>query len=392
MASIYKRADGGAAFQCEVVVPKKDGTRKPVRVSLGITDRKLAKRVAGKVQGLADTLEPAKKKTQAQLMNAIEAIFHEADVPPPWEVGASNTSFTVFAKAWLDRKRAASSKATINVASATIEEFATIAGDKPMSGYSGHRIQEWHDSLVAAGYASNTVNVRFSIIKAIFKHAVSLGAIQVNPAAAIQVVKGESVLKRQELPDDIFEEISAWLMKQAADRKVDRPYFEWVQAMNIARYAGLRLGDCVKVKRKDFSYGSKHSILCYTAGKTGRPVCVPIFPPLRSLLIAWKESSSGDYFMPVLASKSASYLSESFTDIITAAGVENPVVKLPSGRDFQALSFHGLRHAFVSDLARRGVPENLRMILSDHTTKKAHATYDHSTAADLADKIAPYFQ
>lgn len=44
-----------------------------------------------------------------------------------------------------------------------------------------------------------------------------------------------------------------------------------------------------------------------------------------------------------------------------------------AGRAFNALSFHSLRHTFVTQLEATGVAPDQRMLLADHTDAKSHA-------------------
>jgi site-specific recombinase XerD len=48
-----------------------------------------------------------------------------------------------------------------------------------------------------------------------------------------------------------------------------------------------------------------------------------------------------------------------------------------SGRSVSALSFHSLRHSFNSILANQGIPEELRMMLTGHSSKLVHRIYSH---------------
>ena len=46
-------------------------------------------------------------------------------------------------------------------------------------------------------------------------------------------------------------------------------------------------------------------------------------------------------------------------------------------RSTSSLSFHSLRHSFTSTMTAAGVPEEVRMLLTGHSTKKAHKVYTH---------------
>ena len=70
-------------------------------------------------------------------------------------------------------------------------------------------------------------------------------------------------------------------------------------------------------------------------------------------------------------------LSEGFKRIMGKAGVDLQTVKGQGQRSISKRTFHALRHSFTSALANEGVPEELRMKLTGHTTKAVHQGYTH---------------
>jgi site-specific recombinase XerC len=57
-------------------------------------------------------------------------------------------------------------------------------------------------------------------------------------------------------------------------------------------------------------------------------------------------------------------------------------------RDVRALSFHSLRHAFVSQLAHANVSEEQRMELTGHSTRDVHKLYTELKLEQLAKAVA----
>ena len=70
-------------------------------------------------------------------------------------------------------------------------------------------------------------------------------------------------------------------------------------------------------------------------------------------------------------------LSESFKRIMRKAGLNLQTVQGAGLRKISKRTFHALRHSFTSALANAGVPEELRMKLTGHTTKAVHRGYTH---------------
>ncbi len=59
-----------------------------------------------------------------------------------------------------------------------------------------------------------------------------------------------------------------------------------------------------------------------------------------------------------------------------------------AGRVTSSLSFHSLRHSFVSALANAGVAPELRQKLSGHADEKTHARYTHHEIEILRAAVA----
>jgi integrase len=75
-----------------------------------------------------------------------------------------------------------------------------------------------------------------------------------------------------------------------------------------------------------------------------------------------------------------------FKKLMLAAGIEPGIAREKKGavgRNISRLSFHSLRHSFVSNLANHGVSPELRQKLTGHADEKSHAVYSHHELATL---------
>ena len=54
---------------------------------------------------------------------------------------------------------------------------------------------------------------------------------------------------------------------------------------------------------------------------------------------------------------------------------------------FNKLSFHSLRHTYVSQLANAGIAPDVRQLLSGHAEEKSHAVYTHTKLETLRKAI-----
>jgi len=164
---------------------------------------------------------------------------------------------------------------------------------------------------------------------------------------------------------------------------------EWKTVIQLAFYAGLRLGDAVRLdwQAVDFTKG----LLTFKAQKTKRLESLPIHPKLRRHL----EKIAGDTggaISPTLARQSIagrSGLSRQFLNIVNEAGLAAPEGKKLEGnrRRFTAKTFHSLRHGFVSAMANEGVSKELRMKLAGHTSEDVATGYTHHEMARLSEAI-----
>lgn len=86
-------------------------------------------------------------------------------------------------------------------------------------------------------------------------------------------------------------------------------------------------------------------------------------------------------------------LSESFLDLMKEAGIDkNTVVekkKGSKGRSFNALTFHSLRHTFVSTMTNMGVSQELRMKLAGHTSD-VYQRYTHHELGTLRNALEKF--
>jgi integrase len=73
-------------------------------------------------------------------------------------------------------------------------------------------------------------------------------------------------------------------------------------------------------------------------------------------------------------------LSMTFTRIMKKAGIVSGQLRTRAkgvSRTVNALSFHSLRHSFNSVLVNAGVPQELRMKLTGHSSADMNAIYSH---------------
>jgi integrase len=99
----------------------------------------------------------------------------------------------------------------------------------------------------------------------------------------------------------------------------------------------------------------------------------PLFPSLHGMSGAGKSG-----------------LSSQFKRIMEQAQIGGRILRAATGqgRKQSSLSFHSLRHSFVSALANAGVAPDLRQKLAGHTDLKSHARYSHHEIQAMRSAVA----
>ena len=106
-----------------------------------------------------------------------------------------------------------------------------------------------------------------------------------------------------------------------------------------------------------------------------------VHPALEDYLLSLPAPDHEDAFVfPSLAQrKNVSPLSKAFRKIMQRARIAQTLIRERNqeGRSVYSHSFHSLRHSFSTILANNNVSEEVRMRLTDHTTRDVHQKYTH---------------
>ena len=279
---------------------------------------------------------------------------------------------------WLAGKELGSARDTFLRYRSTVDLFMAHLGKRstlPLSAIGARDVEDFRNSRLKLVSAS-TVSDDLKIVRTAFNKARKQGAIQTNPCEAVDFPK--SVAQTREA--FTASEVKALVATASA---------EWKTPILLSFYAGLRLGDAVRLdwQAVDFSKG----LLTFRAQKTKRIESLPLHPILRRHL----EKIAGDAagaISPTLAGQSTdgrSGLSRQFSNIVNEAGLGAPEGKKLEGnrRRFTAKTFHSLRHGFVSSMANAGVSKELRMKLAGHTSEDVAEVYSHHELQRLQDAV-----
>lgn len=327
--------------------------------------------------------------TEAQARNVLNDILESAGQGP-----MNFQSVEQFFSNWLDSKTASKAKGTARRYRDVIRPFlGHLSPSKraaALNAVTPSDVQGFRDSELRAGLANKTANFSLKLLRNVFNSARRQGLILINPAEAVD-----------SLPDNSAERgVFALEEMRALLREADH---EWRGVILLGYSAGLRLGDAAKLRWSNVELGEAVPMIRFYPQKTShsaakrRALQVPILPDLEKYLqdLPVRSRDPDAPLFPKLAKKTVagrSGLSNTFTRLVASAGINNPVLskgKGTKGRAVHRLSFHSLRHTFISIMANAGVSKELRMKLAGHTSA-AHERYTHFEAGMLRDALSGF--
>jgi integrase len=274
---------------------------------------------------------------------------------------------------WLKAEKPTVSEASYLKKDQAVRLFFRSLGDRKLQSLEAIAeadIVKLRDKLLADGRRAATVNglVR-KILAQPFRAAKNKGLIQIDPVAGLKAVRGDSVEKH------IF-------TAEQVQRLIDAANDDWKGMVIAGFYTGARLGDLANLTwgNVDLFEGT----ITFTQKKTGAKIKIPIAEDLHSYLMTlpMKDSPKAPVFPSLYGKTSAgkSGLSMAFGRLMERAGIEQGTIRERGkgvGRKVSARSFHSLRHSFNTLLTNSGVPQELRMKLTGHSSVEMNAVYSH---------------
>jgi len=282
-------------------------------------------------------------------------------------------------------------------------EFLEFLGPRArlnIAAISAKDVAAFRDYRQSLGLSAATLNLDITVLSAAFNSALRQGHILTNPCLAIEPLREKAKRK------DVFsiEQVRALLtaldtMEFAAHRggKLDKESVaalrrDWRGVIMTSFYVGCRLGDAVSLRWRNIDLVSEIPTVRFEQGKTGREIVSVVHTALQDWLLTLPTPASDDDFIfPTLAGRKVSPLSKAFGKILRHANIEQRVIRHGgdgSGRNVHSLSFHSLRHSFVSLLAAQGVAEEVRMKLTGHVTREQAQHYTHHQLEALQTAVA----
>ncbi len=297
---------------------------------------------------------------------------------------------------WLTECEGSTSTETLERYGTIAEAFATHlgAGDNgPMlDAVTPEHIRQFMTQRRAVRNAS-TINLERKILAVFFMRAVKNGHLKSSPVAPVKVLKGTKA-ERQGKRAFTLDELCTIFAKCPNDF--------WRFTVLGGFYTGQRLGDLVCL-----SWGAvdlQENVLRLTQAKTNKTVQVPLRPVFRALLVAVRAKAGkvkpDDFIWPEHAERyersGAGPFSNEFYEILAACGLvparshkaKNPKKGVKGPRRVTAVSFHCLRHTFVTQLKATGGSQAVAKELAGHSSDAISDLYTHTAPETLANAIA----
>jgi integrase len=239
-----------------------------------------------------------------------------------------------------------------------------------------------------------TANQFRTIIAGFFRHCRACGFLRDNPMEGLPAFKATREEDRARRPFTATE--LATLYEVAPDDF-------WRYMVLGGYFTGLRLGDLVTMPTGAVDW--KARVIRLATRKTGRSMTIPIAPQLFRFLKELKakrpNAKATDPFWPEMAERyeqsGASWFSQRFTDLLLVkAGLapRTPHRKKKNAkshkeaRKVNEVSFHCLRHSYVTTLASLGMNQQTVKALAGHSSDEISDLYTTLPLATMRDAVA----
>ncbi len=246
-------------------------------------------------------------------------------------------------------------------------------------------------SQMASKRAASTANNRKKVLSTFFLWAMSHHYITSNPAAGIKNFKSSKVdrVERRAFSLDEFRKVLGQC-----------PNEFWRYMVLGEFYTGLRMGDLICLRRKEIKLAENH--LKLEAFKVdGKILTIPMASPFREAIqnrlaergrmrdsdFLWADQAA-IYLNEAGRRNNAGHFSSEFYELVlTPLGLVEPREnkkknEAKSGRSsrraMNEVSFHSLRHTFISMLKFTGASQSVAKELAGHSSDQVNDLYTHT--------------
>lgn len=368
MASIHKR---NRTPYYHAAYRDADGTRR-LR-STGTSDKRQAQRIADEYEQAAKQGRD-QRLTMQRVRDVLQDIYkavHDEELPSD-ETGP-------FLTQWLERKTSELTDSSASAYQKTVSLFLKHIGsrkNKPLDALTRAIVTDFRDGLLKR-VSPATARKQVVILRAAFNDAIREGRMRENPAEGVRVKKTSGSQQRQPFKPEELQQLLA-----EADQ-------EWRAMILTGYYTGARLGDIATLNWRD-NIDLEAKEIRFNATKTGQGMIAYIPEQLEEHLQKLPSYDKGGAVFPeasaTYARAGTSSLSNQFKQIMFRAGLADKPTHQSKGdgrdakRTVNALTFHSLRHNFVSNLKMSGSGDSVARELAGHSSAAVSRVYTHGNA------------
>ncbi len=353
----------------------RDGEGKQHFVSTGTTSKKDAIIICR-------AREKAARLTKAGKFNTDEArrLITEAMADMMLRAGAelpSSTSKAWFAR-WLETKSIDTAQSTADRYGLAIRDFEAFLRDKAgldLGQITREDVLAYRDAT-AKRLSPGTANTNLRVVRSCLGDAALLELIPKNVASRIPFAR-EGTSKRRPFTAEELRRLV-----QACGQT------EWRGMVLCGLYTGQRLNDVASLRWGQIDLTAK--LIRFETRKTGVRLEMHLAKPLLDYFEALPSADDpADYVFPTAAHRTN--LSDDFyREVLTPAGLVTPRAKKSEStgrgrrgkRAATPITFHSLRHNFVTWLKKTGATEAVAQMIVGHESAEVSRHYTHLTAAD----------
>jgi site-specific recombinase XerD len=325
------------------------------------TPKRTAKAFADDMERTARELRSV-KPTEQWYAHRVDSLMRLANVASP----RKSVTWTKAAEGWIEAKTTAKPK-TIDKYRTDIAHFARWLGVRAshnLRDITPDDISAFFRDLKDKGYSDNTAALVIGTIRSIFRRAVLLRQIDVNPAELLTISRSDAAKRRSFTPDEIGRILAI----------VDD---EWRVACLFGLYYGMRLWDACNRFHEEID-GGVLRFVPQKKSRRGKVVAVPLIGELASL------QGTGP-ITPRLHKLTVSVASGQFSRILDKAGIVRSRQKATGkGRGVVDATFHSWRHTTNSLLVDAGVDQKVRQMICDHDTVEMSNRYTHASLETMS--------
>ena len=287
-----------------------------------------------------------------EIPNVLQRLRDGADPRPVWSIPAvprgSSSTVTLGELATLYSADFKELKRAQGFAPRSLETLTTIIkkiGTEPAAGFD---VRAWQAALTKKGTA-RTANRKLDSLRSLYTWALANALVEANPCDGVKRLKvGNVTRERMRIPDA---EAEATLRAHLSGYLLT--------AYTFARNTGLRLGELRRIHRDDIDAAGVH----VRQSKSGKSRIVPLNTAARAALLDCPVTVGG-YLFPYAIKRAwrAARKAATFTHTWNES----------------------TRHAFVSELLRRGVAPFTVSKLAGHADLSMLNVYGHALHDDMA--------